>query len=151
GNLIADLRLMDSAYLQRNVRERELTTHLSLARLDPTALTELRMSGRCVIQVPEAVLDLDHPGNYFRRIKALSVTVPCVVWPYSSVPLKLTQMYNRIRVETGRKPGAANDVDAYAEDPAGDARFRYNVGAIQSIALSRSQDDAGVFNLNFDD
>lgn len=150
-NLVADLRRMDSAYLQRNVRERELTTHLSLARLDPTALTELRMSGRCVIQVPEAVFDLDHPDHYFRRIKALSITVPCVVGPYSSVPLKLTQTTNRIRVETGRKPGAANDVDAYSEDPTGDPRFRYNVGAIQSIALSRGQDDAGLFNLNFDD
>nr|WP_281722005.1 neuraminidase-like domain-containing protein [Nitrosomonas nitrosa] len=150
-NLIADLRRMDNAYLQRNVRERELTTHISLSRLDPTALTELRMSGRCVIQVPEAVFDLDHPGHYFRRIKALSITVPCVVGQYSSVPLKLTQTSNRIRVETGRKPGAANDVDAYSEDPAGDARFHYNVGAIQSISLSRGQDDAGLFNLNFDD
>lgn len=155
-NLIADLRRMDSAYLQRNVRERELTAHLSLMRLDPTALTELRMSGRCVIQVPEAVFDLDHPGHYFRRIKALSITVPCVVGPYSSVPLKLTQTSNRIRVETGRRfdpaPAGVNpDVFAYAENPDGDARFRYNVGAIQSIALSRSQDDAGVFNLNFDD
>jgi hypothetical protein len=65
--------------------------------------------------------------------------------------MKLTQTSNRIRVDTGRKVGAATDVDAYAEDPAGDARFRYNVGSIQSIALSRGQDDAGVFNLNFDD
>lgn len=150
-NLIADLRRMDSAYLQRNVRERELTEHLSLARLDPTALTELRSSGRCVIQVPEAVFDLHHPGHYFRRIKALSVTVPCVAGPYSSVSLKLTQTSNRIRVEAGRKTGAANDLDAYTEDPAGDQRFRYNVGATQSISLSRGQDDAGLFNLNFDD
>jgi len=150
-NLIADLRRLESAHLQRNVRERELTTTVSLARLDPTALTELRMSGRCVIQVPEAVLDLDHPGHYFRRIKALSVTVPCVVGPDGSVPLKLTQTSNRIRVDTTLKQGAANAVDAYAEDPADDPRFRYNVGAIQSIELSRGQDDAGLFNLNLDD
>lgn len=155
-NLVADLRRMDSAYLRRNVRERELTTHLSLARLDPTALTELRMSGRCVIQVPEAVFDLDHPGHYFRRIKALSITVPCVVGPYSSVPLKLTQTSNRIRVETGRRtdpaPAGVNaDVYAYSENTDGDSRFHYNVGAIQSIALSRGQDDAGLFNLNFED
>lgn len=150
-NLIADLRRMDTAYLQRNVRERELTKHLSLARLDPTALTELRMSGRCVIQVPEAVFDLDHPGHYFRRTKALSVTVPCVVGPYGAVPLKITQTSNRIRVETGKRPAAASDAEAYAEDPAGDGRFRYNVGAIQSIATSRGEDDAGLFSLNFDD
>jgi len=155
-NLIADLRHMDSAYLRRNVRERELTEHLSLARLDPTALTELRMSGRCVIQVPEAVFDLHHPGHYFRRIKALSVTVPCVAGPYTSVPLKLTQTSNRIRVDTGRRtdpaPAGVNaDVYAYAENPDGDSRFRYNVGSIQSISLSRGQEDAGLFNLNFDD
>lgn len=150
-NLVADLRRMDNAYFQRNVRERELTTQLSLARLDPTALTELRMSGRCVMQVPEAVFDLDHPGHYFRRIKALSITIPCVVGSYASVPLKLTQTSNRIRVNAERKSGAVNDLEAYTEDVAGDVRFRYNVGAIQSISISRGQDDAGLFNLNFDD
>ncbi|GGC05314.1 neuraminidase-like domain-containing protein [Pseudoduganella buxea] len=149
--LNADLRRMSAAWLARNVRERELVSQLSLARLDPTALTELRMSGRCTIQVPEAVFDLEHPGHYFRRIKALQVTVPCVAGPYTGVPLKVTQTSNRIRVETGRRAGAADDVTAYSEDPAGDSRFRYNVGAIQSIATSRGQEDSGLFGLNFDD
>jgi hypothetical protein len=150
-NLIADLRRMDSAYLKRNVREREITKHLSLTRLDPIALIELRTTGRCVIQVPEAVFDLDHPGHYFRRIKTLSVSVPCVAGPYASVPLKLTQTSNRVRVDTARKVGAASDAEAYAEDPAGDTRFRYNVGAIQSIATSRGDDDSGLFALELGD
>src|SRR5450830_458972 len=149
--LNADLRRMSAAWLARNVRERELVSQLSLARLDPTALTELRMAGRCTIQVPEAVFDLEHPGHYFRRIKALQVTVPCVAGPYTGVPLKVTQTSNRIRVETGRRAGAPDDVTAYSEDPAGDSRFRYNVGAIQSIATSRGQEDSGMFSLNFDD
>lgn len=150
-NLIVDLRRMDSAYLKRNVREREITKHLSLARLDPIALIELRTTGRCGIQVPEAVFDLDHPGHYFRRIKALSVSVPCVAGPYTSVPLKLTQTSNRVRFDTGRKVGAASDAEAYAEDPAGDTRFRYNVGSIQSIATSRGDDDSGLFALELGD
>jgi hypothetical protein len=112
-NLIVDLRRMENTCMQWNVRERELTEHLSLARLDPTALTELRMSGRCLIQVPEAVFDLHYPGDYFRRIKALSITVPCVTGPYSSVPLKLTQTSNRIRVEKVPMQGATNNVNAY--------------------------------------
>ncbi len=33
------------------------------------------------------------------------------------------------RVDTGRKPGAASDVDAHAEDPAGDAREVLLAGA----------------------
>jgi hypothetical protein len=146
-NLVVDLRRMDSAYLKRNVREREITKHLSLARLDPIALIELRTTGRCVIQVPEAVFDLDHPGHYFRRIKALSVSVPCVAGPYASVPLKLTQTSNRVRVET-----TAANAAAYAEaPPGGDTRFRYNVGSIQSIATSRGEDDSGLFALELGD
>jgi hypothetical protein len=133
------------------MREREITKHLSLARLDPIALTELRTSGRCVIQVPEAVFDLEHPGHYFRRIKALSVSVPCVAGPYASVPVKLTQTSNRVRVDTGKTPGAASDADAYAEIPGADTRFRYNVGSIQTIATSRGEDDSGLFSLNLDD
>jgi peptidoglycan hydrolase-like protein with peptidoglycan-binding domain len=150
-NLIADLRQMESAHLKRNVREREITKHLSLARLDPIALIELRTAGRCVIQIPEAVFDLEHPGQYFRRIKALSISVPCVAGPYTSVPLKLTQTSNRVRVETTPKPGAASAADAYAEDPGADTRFRYNVGSIQSIATSRGEDDSGLFSLDLGD
>jgi hypothetical protein len=73
------------------------------------------------------------------------VTVPAVAGPYASVPLKLTQTSNRIRVSTAKVPGAASDAAAYAEDPAGDPRFRYNVGAIQSISTSHGEDDGGVF------
>ena len=141
ANLSADLRKMDSAYLKRNVREKEIVKHLSLARLDPVALLELRTTGRCVIHIDEALFDLDHPGHYFRRIAWLGVTPACVAGPYSSIPLKLTQTSNRIRIETGAGTGA----DPYAEDPGNDVRFRYNVGSIQSISTSRGEDDTGLF------
>ncbi|MHB0953993.1 MAG: Tc toxin subunit A-related protein [Allorhizobium sp.] len=150
-NLITDLRRLESGHLTRNVREREMTKQLSLARLDPIALIELRTTGRCIVQLPEAIFDLDHPGHYFRRIKALSVTVPCVAGPYSSVPVKLTQTSNRVRVTTALVAGAATDADAYAEDPAGDTRFKYNVGSIQTIETSRGEDDAGLFALDLGD
>ena len=149
--LSADLQRLNSIYLKRNVRERELTKHVSLARLDPIALLELRTTGRCTVQIPEAVFDLEHPGDYFRRIKSLSVTVPCVAGPFSSVPIRLTQTSNRIRVDTSRAVGAVTDADAYAEDPAGDTRFRYNVGSVQSIATSQANDDAGVFTADLAD
>jgi peptidoglycan hydrolase-like protein with peptidoglycan-binding domain len=150
-HLLADLRRMDSAYLKRNVRERELTKRLSLARLDPVALLELRTMGRCVIQLPEALFDLEHPGHYFRRIKALTVSVPSVSGPYTAMPVELTQTSNRLRWNTSRKSGATSDADAYAEDPAGDVRFRYNVGSVQSISTSSGDDDSGLFSLDFGD
>lgn len=144
SNLVADLRKMESAHLKRNVREPEMTKHISVARLDPFALYQLRTTGSCTINVPEALFDIEHPGHYFRRIKAFSVTVPCVAGPYSSMPMKVTQVSNRIRVN---KANAAN----YAEDDAGDTRFRYNVGSVQSIETSKGEDDSGLFSLNLDD
>ena len=72
-NLALDVRRMKAAYFQRNVREREITKELSLARLDPIALLQLRTTGRCVMQVPEAVLDLEYSGDYFRRIRWVTV------------------------------------------------------------------------------
>jgi hypothetical protein len=149
--LQADLRRMESAYHQRHRRELELTTHVSLARLDPIALLELRTSGKCVVQIPEAYFDLEQPGHYFRRIKSLSVSVPCVVGPHGSVALKLTQTSNRVRVATSLQSGLPAGSDPYAEDPGNDARFRYNVGSVQSITLSRGQDDAGLFSVNLED
>jgi hypothetical protein len=149
--LQADLRRMETAYHQRNRRELELTTHVSLARLDPIALVELRSSGKCVVQLPEAYFDLEQPGHYFRRIKSLSISVPCVVGPQGSVALKLTQTSNRMRVSNMLRTGLPPGGDSYAEDPGNDSRFRYNVGSVQSITLSRGQEDAGLFSVNLED
>lgn len=146
--LQADLRRMETAYHQRHRRELELTTHVSLARLDPLALLELRTSGKCIVQIPEAYFDLEQPGHYFRRIKSLSISVPCVVGPQGSVALKVTQTSNRLRMSTTLQNGSP---DPYAEVPGNDPRFRYNVGSVQSITLSRGQEDAGLFSLNLED
>ena len=149
--LQADLRRLETAYHQRNRRELELTTHVSLARLDPIALVELRSSGKCVVQLPEAYFDLEQPGHYFRRIKSLSISVPCVVGPQGSVALKLTQTSNRVRVSNTLRTVIPPATDQYAEDPGNDSRFRYNVGSVQSITLSRGQEDAGLFSVNLED
>jgi hypothetical protein len=150
-NLIADLHRMETVHHQRNVREKELSPTISPARLDPTALTELRTSGRCIVQIPEAFVDMHYPGYYFCRTKALGISVPCLTGPHRTIGLKVTQTSNRIRINTDRKAGAVNDLDAYTEDPAGDARFRYNVGAIQSISTSHGEDDTGLFSLQYED
>jgi hypothetical protein len=72
------------------------------------------------------------------------MSLPCIAGPYTSVSAKLSLVNNRYRKNTN--PGAG-----YAEDPAGDDRFIFNVGAIQSIATSNAQNDSGVFELNFRD
>ncbi|MEU5296204.1 neuraminidase-like domain-containing protein [Streptomyces umbrinus] len=140
-----DLRRLDAAYLELHKREYELTKHISLADLDPVALLQLKTNGECFIDIPEAIFDLDHPGQYFRRLKAVSLSVPCVVGPYGTVGCTLTLTANSLRKDASLLGGK------YPRDPAGDIRFRDGVTAVQSIATSSAVNDAGVFDLRFDD
>jgi hypothetical protein len=132
-----DVERMDKAYLENNPREYEITRHVSLALLDPIALLQLQTAGSCEFSVPEALFDVDYAGHYLRRIKSLSVTVPCVTGPYTGVPMRLTLVSSRTRVDP-------SDADAYpmsADDP----RFQVHTGAIQSIVISGGRDDSGLF------
>jgi hypothetical protein len=143
-HLIHDIKRMEVSYLDKNKREYELTKHVSLATLDPLALVKLRATGVCDFDIPEALFDMDHPGHYFRRIKSVSISLPCIAGPYTSVSAKLSLVSNKYR----KNPTPA---DSYVEEPGNDGRFVYNVGAIQSIAASNSQNDSGIFELNFRD
>jgi Tc toxin complex TcA C-terminal TcB-binding domain len=147
-NLIYDIKRMQTSYLDKNKREYEITKHVSLAQLDPLALVRLRATGVCDFDVPEVLYDMDHPGLYFRRVKSVSISLPCVVGPYTSVSAKLSLINNRYRKNTNPDNIATT---GYLEDPGNDERFIYNVGSIQSIAASNAQDDNGMFELNFRD
>lgn len=147
-NLIYDIKRMQTSYLEKNKREYEVTKHISLAQLDPLALIRFRATGVCDFEVPEVFYDIDHPGHYFRRLKSVSISLPCVVGPYTSVSAKLSLVSNRYRKNTNPDNSAAT---GYLEDPGNDERFIYNVGSIQSIAASNGQNDNGMFELNFKD
>ncbi|WP_444944305.1 neuraminidase-like domain-containing protein [Microbulbifer sp. ZKSA006] len=146
--LIYDINRMSAAYLDNNKREYEVTKHISLAQLDPLALARLRATGSCDFEIAEAILDLDHPGHYFRRIRAVSLSMPCVAGPQTSVGAKLSLVANKYRRDLHPDNLAGT---GYAEDPGNDERFAYNIGAIQSIATSAAQQDSGMFELNFRD
>jgi Tc toxin complex TcA C-terminal TcB-binding domain len=137
--LSQNLRSLEAAHLERNKRELEITKHISLRQLDPLALMNLRETGECEFDVPEVLFDLDFPGHYFRRIKSVSVSAPCVVGPYSSVSGTLTLLSSKLRdkVSAGNYSNTDNYQASYLPT--------------QSIATSSGQNDAGVFELNFRD
>ncbi len=139
--LSQDLRRMESAYLDRNKRELEITKHISLRQLDAEQLMALRRDGTCEFVIPEVLFDLDFPGHYFRRIKSVSVSVPCVVGPYTSVSGTLTLLSCKVR-EKSIVSGSSYDAEE---------NFRTNYLPIQSIATSTAQNDGGLFELNFRD
>jgi hypothetical protein len=58
---------------------------------------------------------------------------------------------NKYRKNAAKAQGAGTTKEEYEEVTGNDERFTYNVGAIQSIAASNSQNDSGIFELNFRD
>ncbi|WBQ08340.1 neuraminidase-like domain-containing protein [Kribbella sp. CA-293567] len=141
-----DLNRLEAAYLEQNKREYELTKHVSLAQLDPVALLSLRENGECHVDLPEALFDLDFPGHYFRRIKSVSLSIPCVAGPYTSIACTLTMTGNQLRADNTLL-GGKYPRDTAAADP----RFRDQIASVQSIATSDARHDDGMFVLDFAD
>jgi hypothetical protein len=133
---------MDLAYLQTDVREYEITKAVSLVLFDPWALITLKTAGQCVVNLPEALFDHDYPGHYFRRVKTVSLAIPCVTGPYTSVNCTLTMLNSKIRID---------NMASSTTDFANDAHFITNYAATQSIATSTAQNDPGLFEVNFRD
>jgi len=146
-----DLRRLEAAHLERNRREFELTKHVSLALNDPLALVRLRETGRCFFRVPEESFDLDFADQYFRRIKSVSISIPCVAGPYTTISCTLRLLKNSIRINT------AEGVNGYPRNtdadglPIDDERFIENNIPAKAIAASKSQNDSGMFEMNFRD
>jgi Tc toxin complex TcA C-terminal TcB-binding domain len=143
--LYFDIKRMEFAYHELNQREYELTKHVSLLQVDPLALIQLRMTGRCTVRLPEALFDMDGPGHYFRRIKIVALSIPCVTGPYASVNCTLTLLKSSIRKTQTLLDGV------YARVDADNGRFNDYFGSLQSIVTSSAQADTGLFETNLRD
>lgn len=135
-----DLKRMDASYLEMNKRQHEMTKHVSLAMLDPQELIKLRSGEKANINIPEWLFDMDYPGHYFRRVKSVSVSIPCVAGPYSTVSAKLTlnsSKYRKSAIVSGSYGASEN--------------YETVLGGAQSIATSSGQNDSGMFEMNFRD
>lgn len=142
--LYLDVKRMEMAYHEHNLREYELTKDVSVLQVDPLALIQLRTTGRCTVRLPESLFDLDGPGHYFRRIRSVAVTVPCVTGPYVGVNCKLTLLKSSIR-----KSSLLNGT--YEREGLEDDRFQDYFGSVQSVVASSAQQDSGLFETNLRD
>jgi len=143
-SLHLDLKRMEMAYYDHNKREYEMTKHVSLRQLDPVALLTLKAIGSCEVTLPEWIFDLDAPGHYMRRIKNVSVSIPAVAGPFTSVNCTLSLLKSTVR----RSALLSDDEYARAADGE-DARFVDYYGVIESIVTSNAQNDAGLFETLF--
>ncbi|SFN24754.1 hypothetical protein SAMN05216386_0105 [Nitrosospira briensis] len=150
------IRQMEKAYYDENCREYELMKNISLRLHMPEAFLQLKLTGYCEIDIPEWMFDLDYPGHYMRRIKNVTLTIPCVVGPYTGIHCRLTLLSSSTRVDprlnvppSGCCPKGkmGNGYEALPDDP----RIAKQYAATEAIATSTGQRDGGLFELNFRD
>lgn len=173
------LRQMEGAYLEENVREYELTKHISVRQLFPLQFLQLKLTGACEISIPEWLFDLDYPGHYMRRIKNVTMTIPVVVGPHAGVHCRLTLLSSITRIDPRLREAVLECCEPPAARPAlipcqcgdedrpaavgpqavhggyepgpDDPRFVRQYAACEAIATSSGQMDSGLFELNFRD
>ena len=137
---------MELDYHTYNLRELELTRHVSLRQLDPLALLQLKITGSCTVTIPEWLYDRDCPGHYMRRIKTVAVSIPSVVGPYTSVNCTLTLQNSSVRISRPRRA----PVPARASQRRR-PRFVDYFGSIESVVTSGAVSDSGMFETNLRD
>lgn len=150
------IRQMEKSFYDENVREYELTKHISLRLHSPVQFLQLRETGYCEIQLPEWLFDLDYPGHYMRRIKNVTLSIPCIAGPYTGIHSRLTLLSSTTRVSPKlidpinsccKNEGCMNGYETMPDDP----RIVNVYTATEAIATSGGQNDSGMFELNFRD
>ncbi|KXF77915.1 hypothetical protein ATN84_24885 [Paramesorhizobium deserti] len=134
-------------------RSLEIERTISLMEINPLALIQLREKGECFFEFSESLFDHDFPGHYSRKIKTLSVSIPCVVGPYRNIKGTLTQLSNQVVLKPDNQGLNAVKFLLGEEDatvpPA--SAMRSNWRNHQEIVLSNGQEDSGLFALNLED
>ena len=146
-NLYVGLKQLEAAYQEKRGYDFEVTKHISLRQVNPLALLELKENGSCEFEFPEVLFDMDYPGHYMRRLKSVSVSMPCIAGPYTSINATLRLLKNKFRISS-----ISNNANDYLEKTdQTDERFSsFNI-PISAIAVSSAQNDGGLFELNFKD
>ncbi len=134
-SLLLELQRMEMRHLETNYRELEVEQAFSLAQFGADKLMELQTTGECEFSIPEFFFDLHYPGQYRRRIKAVRLTLPCVIGPYGSIGATLTMTRSELRDRP--QVNAPLKIVPLRQAPI--------------IAASNAQNDAGVFEFSFRD
>jgi len=161
------LRKLERDYMSNNCRELELSKRVSLRESFPKEFIELRLWGRCEIDIKEWRFDLDHPGLWMRRLKSVTVSVPCVSGAYTGVHARVRLVSSKIRTRPLVRQAPAdcckpqhiekqhcccNDTsDSKCEDPYLVQNFASERSSATLTATSHGQEDSGLFEANYRD
>ncbi|MBF8277154.1 MAG: hypothetical protein HW390_2227 [Candidatus Brocadiaceae bacterium] len=143
--LYVGLKQLEAAYQNERGHNYEITKQISLYQINPLAIIQLRQTGKCEFALPEVLFDMDYPGHYKRRIKSVSVSIPCIAGTYTGINATLSLLENKFRnTAIGGKAYEENTEET-------DERFSSYIIPINAIATSSAQNDSGMFELNFKD
>jgi hypothetical protein len=145
--LYIGLKQLEAAYQEKRGHDFEITKSVSLRQINPLQLIKLKETGTCEFSLPEVLFDLDYPGHYLRRIKSVSLRIPCTIGPYTSLNCTLRLLEHKFR--TSSIVAGKGDYPEHSYET--DDRFSTVNVPISSIAVSSMEDESGVFELNFHD
>ncbi|MCD4813873.1 hypothetical protein K8S19_09315 [bacterium] len=145
-----DLDRMEKAYLEKNKRRFEISKTVSLAALDPLALVKLKQNRVCEFDLTERLFAQDFPGHYCRQIKTISISFPAIVGQYKNLNATLTQLTHRTLIEPDHVDGLPYLITP-GEGQSMPLSIRADWRPNQQVALSRGENDSGLFQLNFQD
>lgn len=143
-NLLLSVKKLELDYLEHRFHDFEITKNISLRAIDPTALIMLRETGTASFRLSEMLFDFDFPGHYMRRIKSVSISIPCITGPYTSINATLTLVNHTYRVNATSSSGTD-----YVNVDGDNSPFRTDRVPISSVALSSAMQDSGTFELAF--
>lgn len=143
--LYVALKQLEAAYQNERGHDYEITKQISLNQINPLAIIQLRETGKCEFALPEVLFDMEYLGHYKRRIKSVSMSIPCIAGPYTGINATLRLLENKFRnTAIGGKTYEENTEET-------DDRFSTYIIPIDAIAASSAQNDSGMFELNFKD
>lgn len=144
------LNQLEYAYMNSGKRGLEIQKSISLLQQDPVELMNLKETGVCHFNLTEKMFDMDYPGHYCRRLKAISITIPALIGPYQQVKATLVQLSNKVILKQDLNAVSYLLGCENATNP-DNAVLRSNWRTNQQIALSAGVNDFGLFQLNFGD
>jgi len=145
--LYIGLKQLEAAHQEKRGHDFEITKSISLRQISPMALIQLKETGTCEFALPEVLFDMDYPGHYLRRIKSVSLRIPCILGAHTSLNCTLRLLEHKYRTSAI----AMRKSDYPEQTDQTDDRFSTVNVPISSIAVSSMEDESGVFELNFHD
>ncbi|KAF2175467.1 hypothetical protein K469DRAFT_764898 [Zopfia rhizophila CBS 207.26] len=108
--LFMSLKNMEATHHKERGHDLEVSKYVSLRQTNPFALLQLRENGACEFAILKILYDMDFPGHYLCKIKTVTLTMPCIIGPYTNVNCTL-----RLTAHKYRSDPSAKDKRDYVE------------------------------------